>query len=141
MQDCADIEAELRKAIAQSGMRVERVGDALIGRGSTTERRQFYNRPALQRRLMRAQPHTGPVRRLLRIREGVATLDQRAEKLMDQTWMRPAMARALGEAQMGLLRQIIDAFGGEPLDRLRQAFRKIGRRKINIFEPILWIRV
>src|SRR6266566_4408373 len=75
---------------------------------SEGNRWQLHNRPSFEGRLMGAQADTGPVRRLSGIGEWIAFFNSGAEKFVHQVRMRPAVARALGEAQMRFLRQIID---------------------------------
>src|SRR5687768_13201094 len=70
---------------------------------SECKRRQLHDLAALQRRLMRAQSNTGPVRGLLGVGEWVAIFSQRAQKLVREVRMRTAMPGALREAQVGFL--------------------------------------
>src|SRR6185369_14072207 len=51
------------------------------------KRRQLDNRAALQRRLVRAKTDTGPVGRLLRIRERVAIFHQRHDEFVNEMGM------------------------------------------------------
>src|SRR6266568_3738308 len=95
--------------------------------GLKRKRGQFYNRAPFKGRLVRAEAHAGPVGGLLRVRKRIAIFDKSADELMHQVRVRTAMPCALGETEMGFLRQIIDAFGGEPANRFGQQFRVIGR--------------
>src|SRR2546421_309500 len=87
--------------------------------------RQLDDGAALERGLMSAQTDASPVGRLLRVRERVAILRQCHHEFMHQVRMRSAVARPLGEAQVRLLRQIIDPFHRESPDRLRQPLRVV----------------
>ena len=71
---------------------------------------------------MGAEADAGPVGGLLRVREGVAVLDERGDEFVREVWMRAAVAGALREGQVLVLVQIVNAFGGEHADRFRQAF-------------------
>lgn len=59
--------------------------------------RKSDNRTALERRLMGAQSHAGPVCRLARIRKRIPILHHSTHELMHQVRMRPAVSRTLGE--------------------------------------------
>ena len=89
--------------------------------------RQPDNRPAFQRGIVRAQADAGPVGGLFGVRKRVPVFDQCGEELVDQVRVRAAMARALGEAEMRFLAQIIDAFGRKPANRRGQELCVVGR--------------
>jgi hypothetical protein len=63
-----------------------------------------------------AEADAGPVGGLPGVRERVAVLDQGGDELVGQMGMAAAMAGALGEAQVGLLPEVIHALRGERAD-------------------------
>src|SRR5690349_8405609 len=67
------------------------------------ERRKLHYCAAFERGFMGAQAHTGPVGRLLRVREWIAILSERHRKFVRQMRMAAAVAAALREAEVRLL--------------------------------------
>src|SRR5262245_38966569 len=65
---------------------------------------------------MSAQADAGPVRRADGVRPWIAIFRQCGDKFVRKVWMRTAMARTLGEAQMSLFGEIVHAFGREAAD-------------------------
>ena len=75
---------------------------------------------------MGAEADAGPVGGLHRVRVALAVLDQRGEELVREVRVRAAVAGALGEAEVRLLAEVVDAFGGELADTRRQPLRVVG---------------
>ena len=69
---------------------------------------------------MRAEADAGPVRGLAGVGEGLAVFDERHDEFVGQMRVRAAVAGALGEAQVCLLGQVIDALGRKGANHLRQ---------------------
>ena len=75
---------------------------------------------------MGAKAHASPIRRLARVGERVAVLDQRHGEFMCQMGMTAAMTAALGEAEMGFLAGVVHALGRVPGKAPGEALREIG---------------
>jgi hypothetical protein len=84
------------------------------------------DRAALEGGFVGAEADAGPVGGLPGVREGIAVLDQGREEFVGQMGMAAAMAGSLGEAQVGLLAEVIHALGGERADALGQALGVVG---------------
>ena len=75
---------------------------------------------------MGAETHAGPVGGLGSVREGLAPFGEGIGKLVGQMRVAAAVAAALGEAEMGLLAEVVNALRREALDGLRQALGEVG---------------
>src|SRR5678815_1901078 len=93
--------------------------------GSDAPRWQFYNRPAFERGLMRAETDAGPVGGLASVREWIAILDKGADNFVREVRVTAAVAGALRETKVRFLSEIVDTLGREWLDRFRKPLREI----------------
>ena len=59
---------------------------------------QFNDLSAFESGLMGTEADAGPIRGLLRVREGIAVRNERGQEFMDEMWMRTTMTCALSEA-------------------------------------------
>ena len=81
---------------------------------------QLHNFASFERRFVRTDPHTSPVGGFPGIGVRIAIFHQCCDKLMRQMRMGSSVPCALGEAQVGILGQIIDPLGCERADPLGQ---------------------
>ena len=74
---------------------------------------------------MGAEADAGPVGGLFGVGIGVAVLNERGEKFVDEMRVRAAVTCTLGETQMRFFGEVINAFGREAADRRGQKFGEI----------------
>ena len=75
---------------------------------------------------MGAQPDAGPVGGAAGVGKWWPVLLDGRDELVDHMGVRAAVAGSLGEAQVGVRGQVVDAFRRKPPDRLGQQIGEIG---------------
>src|SRR4051812_6408641 len=83
---------------------------------------------------MGAESDTRPVGGFHRVGIRIAILDQRTEELVDEMRVRSTMTRALREAEMSFLAEVVNALRRELLDAFRQPLRIVGH--LNLFRNL-----